>query len=464
MKSEEPVHVRSFKSRLAVVVLGLVAVVQAASFAAVALSVRASARAKIDEELRVASALLVRRLETRRPLALDDRAAAELRLATGLHVSFVRRQSAGVTVHGSTLDATGRDTVARHVPDAGTTGVIEVAGVDHVVRATRLTGDVVAVLQRPLVDALQPWDNVLAVLLAIAAAGVLLAIGAAGVLARRVSRPVLALEQAATRVAAGDLDTRVEVHGRDALGTLAAAFNEMVASLRERDRLRRELERLGKLERFFSPRLAELLSRAGESGLAPHRENITVVFCDLHGFTAFAETAEPEEVMRLLGAYHETVGPLVFEHGGTLERFTGDGLMVIFNDPVPCPDPAAQAVRMAIEMRDAVETLLEPWRRRGHALGFGAGIATGYATLGRIGFDGRLDYTAIGDVTSLSARLCQAARDGQILVSQRVYAEVETLVHAVALGASAIHGFGKPLTVFNVVALRRADYDAARAG
>ena len=154
--------------------------------------------------------------------------------------------------------------------------------------------------------------------------------------------------------------------------------------------------------------------------LASHRREITVLFCDLRGFTAFAEKADPEDVMRLLRDYHTTVGALISRYEGTLERFTGDGLMVFFNDPVPCPDPAARAVHMAIAMRDGLQGLLDEWRRRGFTLGFGTGVDMGYATVGRIGYEGRFDYAAIGTVTNLSARLCQEGSDGQILVSQRV--------------------------------------------
>ena len=215
-----------------------------------------------------------------------------------------------------------------------------------------------------------------------------------------------------------------------------------------------ELERVNRLRRFLSPQLAEVIvSSGGEKFLESHRREITVVFCDLRGFTAFAETAEPEEVMLVLRAYHQAMGELIFRHEGTLERFAGDGLMVFFNDPVPCPDPAARAVKMAVEMRERVGELEVEWRKRGFRLEFGVGIALGYATLGKIGFEGRFDYGAIGTVTNLAARLCDAARGGQILVSQRVYAAVEGQVEAEPVGELALKGFLKPTPAFNVVRL-----------
>ena len=218
-----------------------------------------------------------------------------------------------------------------------------------------------------------------------------------------------------------------------------------------------ELERVGRLRRFLSPQLAELIVSAGDERiLESHRREITVVFTDLRGFTAFAETAEPEDVMGVLREYHAAMGALIFEHGGTLERFTGDGLMVFFNDPIPCPDPPVQAVRMAVAMRARAAELSRAWRRRGHDLGFGVGIAVGYATLGRIGFEGRWDYGAIGSVTNLAARLCGEAQPGQILISERVHLMIEDLLEAEPLGELALKGFQRPVGAYNVRAIRDA--------
>ena len=220
-----------------------------------------------------------------------------------------------------------------------------------------------------------------------------------------------------------------------------------------------QLERLGRLRRFLPPQIAELVVSSGdESLLESHRREITVVFCDLRGFTAFAETVEPEDVMAVLAEYHAALGDLIHRFEGTLERFMGDGLMVFFNDPLPCDDAPARAVRMAVAMRSRVGQLAEGWRRRGYDLDFGVGIAQGHATLGRIGFEGRLDYAAIGSVTNLAARLCGEAAPGQILISQRVHAATEALVVAEAVGELALRGFARPARAYNVVGL-----DAARA-
>jgi class 3 adenylate cyclase/CheY-like chemotaxis protein len=216
-----------------------------------------------------------------------------------------------------------------------------------------------------------------------------------------------------------------------------------------------QLERLGRLKRFFSPQLAELIVAGGaEDPLRSHRREVTVVFLDLRGFTAFAETAEPEELMGVLREYHATMGELILTHEGTLERFTGDGMMVFFNDPVPVPNPAERAIRMTLAMRERVGELAAKWRKRGYTLDFGVGIAEGYATIGAIGFEGRWDYGAIGTVTNLAARLCGEAKPGQILVAQRLLATVEGLVVTDPVGELALKGFQRPVTAYNVLRLR----------
>ena len=216
-----------------------------------------------------------------------------------------------------------------------------------------------------------------------------------------------------------------------------------------------QLERLSRLKRFFSPALAEaIVSGGADDPLKSHRREIVVVFLDLRGFTAFAETSEPEEVMSVLREYHAAMGEIILAHEGTLERFTGDGMMVFFNDPVPVPDPQARALRMALAMRARVETLTGRWRKLGFDLHLGMGVAQGYATLGAIGFEGRWDYGAIGTVTNLAARLCGEARGGQILVSRRLYTGVESFVEAEPLGELTLRGFARPVTAFNVLRAR----------
>ena len=216
-----------------------------------------------------------------------------------------------------------------------------------------------------------------------------------------------------------------------------------------------QLENLGRLKRFFSPQLAELILSGGtQDPLSSHRREITVVFIDLRGFTAFAETAEPEEVMNVLRDYHARMGEIILAHEGTLERFTGDGMMVFFNDPVPVPDAAQRAVRMALDMRVQLIDLSQRWRERGFDLDFGAGVAQGYATIGAIGFEGRIDYGAIGTVTNLAARLCGDAAPGQILMSRRVLTSVQDLVEFEDAGERELKGFLKPVATFNVVGLR----------
>ena len=219
-----------------------------------------------------------------------------------------------------------------------------------------------------------------------------------------------------------------------------------------------QIDRMGRLKRFLSPQIADLIVSSGdESFLESHRCEITVIFCDLRGFVTFAETSEPEVTMTVLREYHAALGDLVFRFDGTLERFTGDGLMVFFNDPLPCPDASIRSVRMGVAMQNRVADLEDGWRRSGYDLGFSVGIAQGFATLGRVGFEGRFDYAAIGTVTNLAARLCDVASAGQMLVSQRVHAAVEDLVVSTEVKELQLKGFSRPITAYSIVGL-----DAAR--
>ncbi len=212
-----------------------------------------------------------------------------------------------------------------------------------------------------------------------------------------------------------------------------------------------ELGRVGRLKRFLAPQLAELIvSQGDEKILESHRREIVVVFCDLRGYTAFTETAEPEEVLDFLREYHGALGPLASQFEGTLDQFSGDGIMVFFNDPVPCPNPAERGVKMAMVMREAAGALIAKWRLRGRRLVFGAGIAQGYANLGQIGFAERSGYTAIGTVCNLAARLCAEAKDGQILVAQRVAVAVEETTALEEIGVLALKGLTQPVVAYNV--------------
>lgn len=230
-----------------------------------------------------------------------------------------------------------------------------------------------------------------------------------------------------------------------------AEWNQMLEERVERQV--QELRRLERLKRFFSPQIAELVAGDGWGLLEPHRRDVTVVFIDLRGFTSFTETVAPEDLMGVLREYHDEMGQLVLKYEGTLERFSGDGIMIFFNDPVEIPNPEERAARMAAGMRAAVGSLRERWDRLGSRLGVSIGIASGYATLGSIGFEGRWDYAAIGSVTNLAARLCAVAEDGQILISDRVLSRVEELVDSAPLGELSLKGFHRPIRTHNVLAI-----------
>ena len=217
-----------------------------------------------------------------------------------------------------------------------------------------------------------------------------------------------------------------------------------------------QLEGLSRLRRFFSPQLAEAILTGGASDpLASHRREVVVVFLDLRGFTAFAESCEPEEVMRILREYHAEMGKLILEYEGTLERFTGDGIMIFFNDPVVIPNPAERALRMAMAMCERVNEMCIGWRKHGYDLALGIGIAQGYATIGAIGFEGRLDYGAVGTVTNLAARLCGEAKGGQVLTNRKTLSQFEQLVEVENIGELQLKGFAKPISTFSITALSR---------
>ena len=243
---------------------------------------------------------------------------------------------------------------------------------------------------------------------------------------------------------------------RDRTGQLEARSQE-VAKLNQQLEMRvadqvGEIERMGRLQRFLPPQVADLIVASGtEKQLESHRREITALFCDLRGFTGFSESSDPEDVMALLRDYHAAMGEIIIKYSGTLERYAGDGVMVVFNDPVPVDKPALQAVLMALEMREAIGALTEKWRRLGHDIGLGIGIAHGFATLGTIGFEGRFDYAAIGTVSNVASRLCDEAKPGQILISPRVLMAVEDAVTVEPVGEFTLKGIRRPLAAYNVL-------------
>jgi class 3 adenylate cyclase/CheY-like chemotaxis protein len=244
----------------------------------------------------------------------------------------------------------------------------------------------------------------------------------------------------------------------DTIEAQATELSEWNRTLEARvDEQVEQIDRISRLKRFLPPQVVEMVTTSGDqSFLESHRREITVVFCDLRGFTPFAETVEPEELSAVLADYYRALGDIVHRFEGTLERFAGDGMMIFFNDPLLCDDAPQRAVRMAVAMRNRVSELIERWAEHGHDLGFGVGIAQGYATIGAIGFEGRIDYAAIGTVTNLAARLCAEAAPGQILVSQRIYAAAQEILVADAVGELTLRGFTRPVRAHNVLGLNAA--------
>lgn len=278
--------------------------------------------------------------------------------------------------------------------------------------------------------------------------------------ARRVVRPLGKLREGVGRIGAGDFGFRIELKTGDEIEALAEEFNKMGAALQEAlsDKVRREVEeaeRVNRMKRYLSPQIAEaVLKSGGEDPFRVRRREVTVIFLDLRGFTSFSDTAEPEEVIEFLRGYHGEMGRLIFKFEGTTERFAGDGIMVFFNDPILQEDHTDRAVRMALEMQTRVRELRPGWLKRGYDLDLGVGLAAGYATLGTVGFEGRMDYAAIGNVTNLAARLSAEAKGGQILTNQGTLVKVEDLVEAEPVGELRLKGLSRPVAAFNILRLR----------
>lgn len=306
------------------------------------------------------------------------------------------------------------------------------------------------VAEQPYSEAYAPVRATLTRSILLLIGGILLAVTIAYWLARRMSEPIHRLEEAAVRVGKGDLDSRVSIATGDELQTLAEQFNTMTEELRESSE---KSERINRLKRFLAPQVAELIESAGhERLLGGQRRDIVVIFGDLRGFTAFSAQVEPDVIMRVLGEYFEALGAVVTANNATLANFAGDGVMILINAPVECKEPARVALRLAIEMQGAVQALAEKWRMDGFALGFGVGMAEGPATVGKIGYEGRLDYTAIGSVVNLASRLCGEAKDKEILTDQALARSLSfdaTLLEDI--GRRPLKGFDEPLPLFRAV-------------
>jgi adenylate cyclase len=338
----------------------------------------------------------------------------------------VERAGAGV--------ATGRDAQGNAIAAAAA----PVAGPDWTV-----------VVEQPLSEAFGPiyaalWRTGTLLLAGAAFAGLL-----AYALARRMTAPIRRLEEGTERIGAGQFDHRIQIRTGDEFQRLADSFNVMAADLavsQERQ------ERIAKLKRFLAPQVAELVDRKGDDGvLEGRRTEVVVVFCDLRGFTTFSARAAPEEVMSVLAEYYEALGRIITKYGATLTSFSGDGLMVLVNAPVPVEQPALRAVDLAAEMQRSVQELIIGWRARGHRIGFGVGLAMGPATVGRIGYESRFDYTAIGSVVNLAARLCASAADREILTDAAVAEAVRGKRALIPLGSRLLKGYDEELPVFGIV-------------
>jgi adenylate cyclase len=308
--------------------------------------------------------------------------------------------------------------------------------------------DWTAFVEEPAAEAFTPLRAALWRTGALLLAGAVFAAALGYLLARRMTGPIHLLEEGAERIGAGQFDHKIDISTGDELEGLARRFNEMAVELalsQERS------ERIARLKRFLAPQIAELVEDSDQEALLDsHRAEVVVIFCDLRGFTGFAGAAGPDEVMGLLQEYYAALGAIITRYEATLTCFMGDGLMLLLNAPVPCPAPALRALHMAVEMQASVQALITGWRARGHTIGFGVGLAKGPATVGRIGYEGRNDYTAIGNVVNLASRICAAAEDGQILIDDAAASEIGDAFALWPLGTRPLRGFPEAVPVFAV--------------
>ncbi|MCK1709889.1 MULTISPECIES: adenylate/guanylate cyclase domain-containing protein [unclassified Bradyrhizobium] len=309
--------------------------------------------------------------------------------------------------------------------------------------------DWTVIAQQPVAEAFAPIRAALWRSLALLFIGALFAISLAWWLARRMSGPIRQLEDGVQRIGAGQFEHRIEMSSGDELEQLANRFNEMAGELAAS---KEKSERIARLKRFLAPQVAELVEDTGNQGLLDgQRREVVAIFCDLRGFTAFSAHAEPEIIMGLLSEYYAAVGSVITRHQATLTGFAGDGLMVLVNAPIECDEPALRGVRLAIDMQAAVQALIIDWRVAGHKIGFGVGVAMGPATVGTVGYEGRIDYTAMGSVVNLASRLCGLAVDAQILLDPVLADAVGKSIVVDSVGERSIKGYERPMRVFSVL-------------
>jgi class 3 adenylate cyclase len=329
------------------------------------------------------------------------------------------------------------------------------------VRAADVGWTVIA--QQPVSEAFASIRATLWRSLALILIGALFAVALAYLLAHRMAGPIRQLEDGVQRIGAGQFDHRIAISSGDELEQLANRFNEMAAELTVS---KEKSERINRLKRFLAPQVAELVEHSDPRMLDGQRREVVVIFGDLRGFTAFSARAEPDVLMAFLAEYYEALGAVITRHEATLTGFGGDGVMVLVNAPIARENPALRGLQLAIDMQAAVQSLVVDWRAKGHAIGFGVGIAMGPAIVGTVGYEGRIDYTAIGNVVNLASRLCGSAKDAQILVDPVAAQKVKDSIALESFGVRRIKGYDHPLQIFVVTSsdLRQPNFQEREAG